>query len=145
MSQAEAGDTVRINYTGAFADGTKFDSSEGRDPLEFQLGAGQIIPGLEKAVAGMTVGESKTVTIAPEEGYGMRDETRIQAVPRAQLPEDLPVEPGTQLAMQTQDGQTLPVTVAAADAETVTLDANHPLAGHELTFDVELVDVQKAA
>ncbi len=144
MSQAaQAGNTVRVNYTGAFADnGAKFDSSEGRDPLEFQLGAGQIIPGLEKAITGMEVGETKTVTVAPEEGYGERDEARIQSVPRAQLPDDIPTEPGTQLAMQTQDGQTLPVTVAESTADTVTLDANHPLAGRELKFDLELVEIK---
>lgn len=142
MSQAQAGDTVRINYTGALADGTPFDSSQGRDPLEFQLGAGQIIPGIERAVTGMEVGEKKQVTISPADAYGERDETRIHTVPRAQLPEDLPTEPGTQLAMQTQDGQSLPVMVTEADAETVTLDANHPLAGRELTFDLELVEIR---
>jgi peptidylprolyl isomerase len=142
MSQAQAGDTVRINYTGAFEDGTTFDSSQGRDPLEFQLGAGQIIPGLERAITGMEVGEKKQVSVAPSEGYGERDETRIQTVARAQLPEDIPTDPGTQLAMQTQDGQTIPVTVTEADDESVTLDANHPLAGRELNFDVELVEIK---
>ncbi|GGY36250.1 FKBP-type peptidyl-prolyl cis-trans isomerase [Parvularcula lutaonensis] len=145
MSQAKNGDTVSINYTGKLADGTLFDSSEGREPLQFQLGAHQIIPGLERAIDGMSVGEKKTVTISPEDAYGERDESRMQAVPRAQLPADLPTEPGTQLAMQTQDGQTLPVTVAESNEETVVLDANHPLAGRELTFDVELVDIKAAA
>jgi peptidylprolyl isomerase len=145
MSQAQSGDIVSINYKGAFADGTMFDSSEGRDPLQFQLGSGQIIRGLDQAVTGMQVGEKKTVTVQPAEGYGERDEARMQDVPRAQLPADIPTEPGTQLAMKTEDGQTLPVTVARATEDTVTLDANHPLAGRELTFDVELVDIKNAA
>lgn len=145
MSQAKEGDTIQINYTGSFADGTTFDSSEGRDPLEFQLGSGQIIPGLDKAIAGMEVGEKKQVTIQPAEGYGDRDEARVMEIPREQLPQDLPTEPGTQLAMQTQDGQTVPVTVKEASDATVTLDANHPLAGRELIFDVELVNIKQAA
>lgn len=142
MSQAQAGNTIRMHYTGTFSDGAVFDSSEGRDPLEFQLGAGQIIPGLDRAIAGMTVGEKKQVTVAPADAYGERDDTRIQEVPRAQLPEDLPTEPGTQLAMRTPEGHTMPVTVAAATDDTVTLDANHPLAGRELTFDVEIVEIK---
>jgi peptidylprolyl isomerase len=142
MKQAQQGDTVVLNYTGSFSDGSTFDSSEGRDPLEFQLGSQQVIPGIEKAVTGMTVGEKKNVTVTPDEGYGERDETRLQDVPRTQLPADLPTEPGTHLAMQTPDGQTVPVTVAKADDETVTLDANHPLAGRDLTFDLELVGIK---
>jgi len=145
MSEAKQGDTVRINYTGAFTDGATFDSSEGREPLEFRLGAGEIIPGVDAAVTGMSVGETKQVVIAPAEGYGDRDESRVQEVPRAQLPDDIPTDPGTQLAMQTPEGQTLPVTVMKADAETVTLDANHPLAGRDLVFDLELVEIRKAA
>ncbi|MBB4658273.1 FKBP-type peptidyl-prolyl cis-trans isomerase [Parvularcula dongshanensis] len=142
MSQAKAGDTVQLHYTGALADGTKFDSSEGRDPLEFQLGSGQIIPGLDKAIPGMEVGEKKQVTVGPDEGYGDRDPSRVQAVPRSQFPDNIPTEPGTQLQMQTQDGQTIPVMVAGANENEVTLDANHPLAGQELTFDVELVGIK---
>ena len=142
MSQAKAGDTVQMHYTGALADGTKFDSSEGRDPLEFQLGSGQIIPGLDQALQGMEVGEKKQVMVDPAQGYGDRDPSRVQAVPRSQIPDNIPTEPGTQLQMQTQDGQTIPVTVASANENEVTLDANHPLAGQELTFDVELVDIK---
>ncbi|SEM98261.1 peptidylprolyl isomerase [Palleronia salina] len=144
MSQAKAGDTVSMHYSGALADGTKFDSSEGRDPLEFQLGTGQIIPGLDEAITGMEVGDKKTVTVAPENGYGPRDPSRIQAVPREQIPDHIPTEPGTQLQMQTPDGQTIPVVVAQVSDSEVTLDANHPLAGQELTFDVELVDIKAA-
>lgn len=141
MSQAKEGDTVRMHYSGSLPDGTKFDSSEGRDPLEFTLGSGQIIPGLDSAVTGMEVGESKQVTVEPAEGYGDRDPSRIQAVPRDQIPEHIPTDPGTQLQMQTPEGQTLPVVIAEANDSEVTLDANHPLAGQKLTFDVELVEI----
>lgn len=141
MSQAKPGDTVRMHYTGSLADGTEFDSSAGRDPLEFELGSGQIIPGLDAGVTGMEVGDTKTVVIEPSDAYGDRDPARVQAVPREQIPDHIPVEPGTQLQMQTPDGQTMPVMVAEADQSQVTLDANHPLAGQQLTFDVELVEI----
>ncbi len=141
MSQAKPGDTVRMHYSGSLADGTQFDSSEGRDPLEFTLGSGQIIPGLDKAMTGMEVGESKQVVVEPDEGYGDRDPSRIQAVPREQIPDHIPTEPGTQLQMQTPEGQTMPVVVAETNETEVTLDANHPLAGQKLTFDVELVEI----
>ena len=142
MSQAKAGDTVLMHYSGSFPDGTKFDTSEGREPLEFTLGEGQIIPGLDNAVTGMSVGEEKSVTVSPDEAYGQRDPQRIQAVPRAQFPDHIPTEPGTQLQMQTPEGQTIPVVIADANETEVTLDANHPLAGQELTFDVELVEIK---
>ena len=141
MSQAKPGDTVRMHYTGSLADGTEFDSSAGRDPLEFELGSGQIIPGIDAGVTGMEVGDTKTVVIEPSDAYGDRDPARVQAVPREQIPDHIPVEPGTQLQMQTPDGQTMPVMVAEADQSQVTLDANHPLAGQQLTFDVELVEI----
>ncbi|WOI55777.1 peptidylprolyl isomerase [Palleronia sp. LCG004] len=144
MSQAKAGDTVSMHYTGSLTDGTQFDSSQGREPLEFQLGTGQIIPGLDNALTGMEVGDKKTVTVTPEEGYGPRDPQRVQAVPRDQLPDHIPTDPGTQLQMQTPDGQTIPVMVAEANDTEVMLDANHPLAGQELKFDVELVDIKAA-
>ena len=143
MAQAQAGtgDKVQMHYTGRFADGTTFDSSRERHPLEFEIGGGQIIPGLERAVTGMTVGETKTVNVAAGDAYGQRDPQRVISVPRDQLPEDAPTAPGTQLAMKTPDGQQLPVVVTGADENAVTLDANHPLAGHDLTFDVELVGI----
>lgn len=142
MSQAKPGDTVRMHYSGKLSDGTLFDSSEGREPMEFNLGSGEIIPGLDQAVAGMSVGEEKTVTVTPEDAYGPRDPERVQAVPRSQFPDHIPTEPGTQLQMQTQDGQSVPVMVADADESQVTLDANHPLAGQELTFEVEVVEIK---
>jgi len=141
MTQAKAGDTVHFHYTGTLKDGSVFDSSEGREPLSFTLGSGQIIPGLDAALDGMTVGEAKTVTIPPEQAYGPRDPQARQAVPRDQIPADIPLEPGTMLQMQTPDGQAIPVTVAEADDQQVVLDANHPLAGQELTFAVEIVAI----
>ncbi|MCL4674646.1 MAG: peptidylprolyl isomerase [Pararhodobacter sp.] len=141
MTQAKAGDTVQIHYTGTLADGTVFDSSEGRDPLSFTLGSGQIIPGLDTAIDGMAQGEQKTVTIPSDQAYGAHNPDAVQAIPRDQIPAEIPVTPGTQLQMQTPDGRAVPVVVAAADDQSVTLDANHPLAGKDLTFAVELVAV----
>ena len=142
MTQAaKAGDTLRIHYTGRLNDGTVFDQSAGREPLGFTLGSGEIIPGLEKGVVGMEVGETRAVTIAPEEAYGPRDDAKIQAVPRDAIPDHIPTDPGTQLEVTTQDGQTMPVVVAGTSDSHVTLDANHPLAGQVLNFDVTLVEI----
>jgi len=142
MTQAKDGDTVRLHYTGTLGDGTQFDSSDGRDPLEFTVGSGQIIPGLDREVAGMAVGDTKTVTIAPADAYGEVDPNRVQAVPRDKIPADIPTDPGTQLQMQTPEGQAIPVIVTAVSETEVTLDANHPLAGKALTFAVELVEIK---
>lgn len=142
MTQAaKAGDTLRIHYTGRLDDGTVFDASEGREPLEFTLGSGEIIPGLDAGVVGMAVGETRAVTVAPEEAYGPRDEGRIQSVPREAIPDHIPTEPGTELSVQTQEGRTIPVVVSDVTDSHVELDANHPLAGKTLTFDVTLVDL----
>ena len=141
MSDAKPGDTVRIHYTGTLSDGSTFDSSAGRDPLEFTVGSGQIIPGLDSAIPGMTVGEKKTVEVPAAEAYGDRNPEGIQSVPRDQVPDHIPLDPGTQLQVQTGDGRTLPVTVAEVTEEAVVLDANHPLAGKDLTFEVELVEI----
>jgi len=141
MSQATAGKTVKIHYTVTLENGSQFDSSEGRDPLEFQLGSGQVIPGFDKAVEGMTVGESKTVSIAPEDAYGPRNEQAIQEVPKSALPDDLvPVE-GMMLQAQNQNQQPVQLTVTAVGDETITVDANHPLAGKTLNFKISLVEV----
>jgi len=141
MSQATAGKTVKIHYTGTLENGSQFDSSEGRDPLEFQLGSGQVIPGFDKAVEGMAVGESKTVSIAPEDAYGHRNEQAIQEVPKSALPDDLvPVE-GMMLQAQNQNQQPVQLTVTAVGDETITVDANHPLAGKTLNFKISLVEV----
>ncbi len=141
MTQVKPGDKVRIHYTGTLTDGTTFDSSDGRDPLEFTVGSGQIIPGLDQAIPGMAVGDKKTVSIAPEDAYGHRDPSRTQAIPRDKIPDDIPTDPGTQLQMQTPEGQAIPVVIVETTETEITLDANHPLAGHELTFAFELVEI----
>ncbi|WP_173932034.1 peptidylprolyl isomerase [Chelativorans sp. Marseille-P2723] len=141
MRQAKSGDVVRVHYSGRLKDGTEFDSSNGREPLEFQVGGGQIIPGLERHVEGMAVGEKSTVTIPADDAYGQRDERQIQKVPRSALPEDLDVSPGTRLTATTREGQEIPLTVVDANDVEITVDGNHPLAGQDLIFDVELVEI----
>jgi peptidylprolyl isomerase len=141
MTEVKSGDKVAIHYTGTLLDGTTFDSSQGRDPLEFEVGSGQIIPGLDVALPGMTVGDKKIVKIASTEAYGPVNPEMRQSVPREGIPADIPLEVGTQLQMQTPDGQALPVTVVDVDEATVTLDANHPLAGKDLQFDIEVVSI----
>jgi len=141
MAKATNGDRVHIHYTGRLADGTEFDSSRGREPLAFTLGEGQVIPGFEKAVMGMVPGESKTTVIPPDQGYGAPREELLLTVPLAHLPEGYEPEVGGQLQMSTAQGQPVPVRVHAVEAEAVVLDANHPLAGQELTFDIQLVEV----
>ena len=141
MTQVKSGDTVRIHYTGTLADGSTFDSSAGRDPLEFTVGSGQIMPGLDNALPGMSVGESKTVEVPADDAYGQPDPNAKQAVPRTEIPDDIPLDLGTQLQVQTPTGQTMPVTVAEVTESEVTLDANHPLAGRDLTFAIELVEI----
>ena len=142
---AKSGDTVRIHYTGTLTDGTTFDSSRGRDPLEFRLGEAQVIPGLEKAIEGMAVGDTKLVQIPQDQAYGPRNPEALQTVDRAMVPDHIPTEPGTRLEVQTADGQRMPVVVSDVNEQTLTLDANHPLAGQDLTFDVELVEIAQAA
>ena len=141
MNQAAAGDTVRIHYTGTLTDGTQFDSSSGRDPLEFELGSGQVIPGFDSAVDGMNVGDNKTVAIAPEEAYGVRHEQLVQEVPKSALPEELSPEVGMQLQSQSPDGQVMLLLVTEVTDDALTVDGNHPLAGQTLNFDIELVEI----
>lgn len=141
MTQVKPGDKVRIHYTGTLADGSTFDSSAGRAPLEFTVGSGEIIPGLDKALPGMTAGDQKTVGVPSDEAYGAHDPQAKQAIPLDQVPTDIPLEPGTQLQLQTPQGQVMPVVVAEVTETEVVLDANHPLAGKDLTFDIELVEI----
>ena len=115
MTQVKTGDTVHIHYTGTLNDGTTFDSSEGREPLTFEVGSGQIIPGLDSAIPGMTVGDKKTVNVACDDAYGQMNPAMRQDVPRADIPAEIPLEVGSRLQMQTQDGQVIPVTVAAVE------------------------------
>ncbi len=141
MTEAKTGDTVRIHYTGTLTDGTTFDSSDGRDPLEFTVGFGQIIPGLDKAIPGMVVGDKKTVEIPSAEAYGARQDEAMQVVPRDQVPEEIDLRPGLQLQVQTPQGQVMPVTVTEVTETEITLDANHPLAGKDLVFNIEMVSI----
>ncbi|UJQ95192.1 FKBP-type peptidyl-prolyl cis-trans isomerase [Mariluticola halotolerans] len=141
MTHAKTGDTVRIHYTGKLTDGTQFDSSTGRDPLEFQLGAGQVIKGLEKEIDGMEVGTKSTVTIPAPEAYGAHDPAQVQRVERTVIPADIDLQVGMQLGANTQNGNQITLTVTEIGDAEVTLDANHPLAGKDLVFDVELVEV----
>lgn len=141
MSQAKSGDIVKIHYKGTLDDGSQFDSSEDRDPLEFELGSGQVIPGFDTAVEGMTVGESKNVRLEPEEAYGPRHDQLVQEVERSVLPEDLTPEEGMALQTESPEGQVMQLMVTAISETTITLDANHPLAGQALSFDIELVDI----
>lgn len=141
MTQVKAGDKVRIHYTGTLDDGSTFDSSAGRDPLEFEVGSGMIIPGLDKAIPGMAIGDKKTVNVPCGEAYGDKNPDAMQAVPRDQVPPEIPLEIGTQLQLQAPNGQVMPVTVAEVTDEQVILDANHPLAGQDLTFAIELVEI----
>lgn len=141
MTEVKEGDTVRIHYTGRLADGSTFDTSEGREPLEFTVGSGQIIPGLDSALPGMSVGDTKKVEVAADEAYGQPDPNARQSVPRAEIPEHIPLDVGTRLQVQTPQGQVMPVTVAEVSDAEVVLDANHPLAGEDLTFDIELVEI----
>lgn len=138
---AKKGDVVRVHYRGTLDDGTEFDSSKGREPLQFVVGAGQMIQGFDKAVDGMELGSSVTVRIEAEEAYGpVRGDMLIQ-VPREHVPDDLGAEVGMQLEMAQPNGHAMQVTVREITEETVTLDANHPLAGQALTFEIELVEV----
>ena len=141
MTQAKSGDTVRIHYTGTLDDGTEFDSSAGRDPLEFALGGGQVIPGFDNAVDGMAVGESKTVTIPVEEAYGERHDQLVQEVPRNVLPDEIEPAVGMQLQSQSPEGHVMNLVITEVATETITVDGNHPLAGQALTFAIELVEI----
>ena len=141
MSEAKSGDKVQIHYTGKLDDGTTFDTSAGRDPLEFELGSGQVIAGFDKAVQGMTEGDTKSVTLDPEEAYGQRHDQLVQEVPKNALPDDLDPKVGMALQSRSPDGQVTQLTVTQVNDDTITVDANHPLAGQALNFDIELVKI----
>jgi len=141
MARAKYGDTVKVHYTGRLDDGTVFDTSANGDPLQFTIGSGQIIPGFEQAVVGMNPGESKTVKIPAEDAYGQRREDLIIEVEKSQLPEGLKPEVGLQLQSRQPDGRIVVLTIADMTESHVTLDANHPLAGKDLTFEIQLVEI----
>ncbi|MCZ7583939.1 MAG: peptidylprolyl isomerase [Deltaproteobacteria bacterium] len=141
MSKAKKGDKVKVHYSGRLNDGTVFDTSEGRDPLEFTIGEGEVIPGFENAVIGMDTEDSKTVEIASADAYGpRRDELEVQ-VPRGEFPDHITPEVGRRLNVQQDGGRQLTVTITAVNDQQVTLDANHPLAGQDLTFEIKLLEV----
>jgi peptidylprolyl isomerase len=141
MTQAKQGDTVNVHYTGKLEDGTVFDTSRSRHPLQFTIGKGQVIAGFEQAIIGMNPGESKTMTVSVEQAYGQRRQDMIVTVHRDQLPPDLNPAVGQRLELTQTDDQTVLVTVTAMNDTTLTLDANHPLAGKDLTFDIELLKI----
>jgi peptidylprolyl isomerase len=143
MRQARSGDTVRVHYTGTLGDGTEFDSSRGRDPMSFTLGEGRVIPGFDAAVTGMAVGETKTVTLPAGEAYGAPRDEMLVTVPRAQVPPNVKLEVGQRLQIGRGD-QALPVVVREVADDHVVLDGNHPLAGQDLTFALELVEIEDA-
>lgn len=141
MSAAKPGDTVKVHYTGTLADGSEFDSSRGQEPLQFRLGQGNMIAGFENAVLGMTPGEQKKITIPCEQAYGERNPGMTRTVPRGRIPADIELAEGLVLHARNPEGKTIRFTVASFDAEQVTVDGNHPLAGHDLIFDLELIAV----
>ncbi len=138
---AKQGDTVRVHYKGTLDDGNEFDNSAGREPLEFRLGTGQVIAGFERTVDGMQLGETRTARLNVGDAYGTHRAELVVELPKEQFPEDASPKTGQQLELQQEDGQRIPVVITAVEDETVTLDANHPLAGEALTFEIELVEI----
>lgn len=141
MAQAKSGDRVKINFTGKLDDGSVFANTEGSEPLEFKLGEGKIIPGIENAVEGMNVGESRTVTVTPEQAYGQHRDELVEEVSREKLPKDIEPQIGQRFEVPQQGGQPMILRVTEVSEQTVTLDGNHPLAGRDLTFELELVEI----
>ncbi|RFM32099.1 FKBP-type peptidyl-prolyl cis-trans isomerase [Chitinophaga silvisoli] len=141
MQAVKNGDKVRVHYHGRLTNGTTFDSSEGRDPLEFEVGAGMVIKGFDNGVVDMKVGDKKTLNIPVEEAYGPKNDELIMDFPKENIPADLNPQVGMELQMSNPQGQVFPVKVAAISTEFITLDANHPLAGEPLIFDIELVEI----
>lgn len=140
--EATSGDTVEVHFTGKLEDGSVFDTSREGEPLQFEMGADEVIDGFERAVEGMEVGESSVTELQPGEAYGERDEELVFAVSRGELPDGFDPEVGDEVAVEIEDGREIPGRVADLDEDTVTLDLNHPLAGRPLTFEIELVEVR---
>jgi FKBP-type peptidyl-prolyl cis-trans isomerase 2 len=141
VAQVKEGDEVQVHYTGKLEDGTVFDTSEDGEPLSFTVGENKVIPGFEEAVTGMEPGDSKTTEVEPEEAYGEHRDDMVMEMERDQIPQDVDPEVGQQLQLRLENGQTVPVLITALGEDTVTIDANHPLAGRTLLFEIELVDV----
>lgn len=142
MSIAKAGDTVAVNYTGKHTDGSIFDSSEGRTPLEFQIGSGMVIKGFDDGVTGMSIGDKKTIIIPAAEAYGEHSPENAVSMERSQIPAHIELALGASLNMHQDGGHVVEVVITDLTETHVTLDANHPLAGKDLTFDLELVSIQ---
>ena len=145
IAQAKVGDTIKVHYTGTLDDGTVFDSSVGREPLEFTIGLGQMIPGFDKGVVGLNLSESKTITIPADQAYGPYRADLVQVVARDQFPTDSELEVGQMLQASQPDGTIIFVTVTNVTDSDVTLDANHRLAGKNLTFEIQLVEIVSSA
>jgi FKBP-type peptidyl-prolyl cis-trans isomerase 2 len=141
MAQVKAGDLVKVHYTGKLTNGEQFDSSVGREPLEFTVGAGQMIKGFDDAMPGMTIGQKKTINIPAVDAYGEKNDDAIIEFPKENVPADMKLEPGMQLTLSNQQGQPVPVIVVDVKEDVIILDANHFLAGKELVFDIELVEI----
>lgn len=141
MQEVKVGDRVSVHYHGKLNNGNTFDSSEGRDPLQFEVGKGHVIKGFDDAVLGMKIGDKKTVNIPVDQAYGERREDMVMSYPKKDFPQDMNPEPGMQLQMSDQEGNHVPVVVTEVKEEEVLLDANHPLAGQNLIFDIELVKI----
>ncbi len=142
MAQVKKGDKVKVHYHGKLTTGETFDSSEGRDPLAFEVGSGMVIKGFDDGVTGMEIGEKKTIHIPVEEAYGNKNPEMVVKMPKDRFPEDMEVEVGLPLMMSDESGQQFQVVVTDIDEDGVTLDANHPLAGEDLIFDLELVEIE---
>jgi FKBP-type peptidyl-prolyl cis-trans isomerase 2 len=143
MNQVKENNTVKVNYTGKLSDGQIFDSSEGKQPLEFTLGQGQLIPGFEKGLIDMKLNEKKTITIAKEEAYGEINDDLKQEVKRSELPKDISPEVGMGLVSKSPDGQEMNLRVVKVSEESIVVDGNHPLAGKDLIFDIEVVEIKE--
>src|SRR5215212_2516676 len=141
MQQVKQGDTVKVHYHGRLTDGTTFDSSEGREPLEFKVGSGMVIKGFDDGVMGMAIGDKKTVNIQAEDAYGDKNPEMLVEFPKEQFPDDMKPEVGMRLNMTNGSGQVIPVMIVEVKQDSVILDANHPLAGEQLIFDIELVSI----
>lgn len=141
MAQVKSGDKIKVHYHGKLTSGETFDSSAGREPLEFEVGSGMVIKGFDDGVTGMTVGEKKTVNIPFDDAYGQRNPDMIIEMPKDRFPKDMEIDLGMSLGMSDENGQQFQVTIVEIREEAVLLDANHPLAGEDLIFDLELVEI----
>lgn len=145
MKEAKKGDKVKVHYHGKLSTGETFDSSEGREPLEFEIGSGMVIKGFDDGVTGMKIGDRKTINIPVEEAYGPKVQEMIIDMPKTQFPQDMELEVGMPLVMSDNSGQQFQVVIVEIKEDTVTLDANHPLAGKELVFDLEMIEITGAS